>query len=302
VEQLCVSGRYRHLVFFDARGDVALGSRKLVSRSQPTAVQRPSKPLDSEEAELFQRLLSLAGLDWQDYRTGPLERRLPACLRALRVRTIREARRKIASDPDARAAAIGALLIGVTSFFRDSEVFDALDRDVLTHWSPGERGPRVWSAGCADGAELYSVAMLLARRSLLDDAWLEGSDCRADAILAANRGMVHDLALQTLDADFAEQFVRRERLGYRISPALRAATHWRVGNVLNRPPAGQVPWDIILCRNLAIYLEPAAAIQLWTNLADQLRPGGFLVVGKAERPREARGLHRVSHCIYRKAC
>jgi chemotaxis protein methyltransferase CheR len=70
-----------------------------------------------------------------------------------------------------------------------------------------------------------------------------------------------------------------------------------VANVLRAPSEGF--WDIILCRNVAIYLKREASCALWAMLALRLRPGGLLVVGNAERP-SVPGLNHLDRCLYRK--
>ena len=85
-----------------------------------------------------------------------------------------------------------------------------------------------------------------------------------------------------------------------MCPALRLAARWRTADVLAGPVPG--PWDLILCRNLAIYLQPDANARLWAGLESALRPGGFLVTGKAERPAgpAAARLRAAGPCVYRK--
>jgi chemotaxis protein methyltransferase CheR len=84
---------------------------------------------------------------------------------------------------------------------------------------------------------------------------------------------------------------------------LRAHCRWSVGDAFRLPPEvdGAGTRDLVLCRNLAIYLTPESAADLWERCLAQLRPGGLLVTGKAERPpahiRPA--LERVGPCIYR---
>ena len=85
---------------------------------------------------------------------------------------------------------------------------------------------------------------------------------------------------------------------FRIAAAIRAAITWRTGNVMQLPEPGA--WDLILCRNVAIYMETGVGAALWRTLESCLRPGGVLVVGKAERPTEAKGLVAMAPCIYRR--
>src|SRR5262249_62227868 len=103
-----------------------------------------------------------AGLAPRHYRTETLHRRLPACLRAVRARSLAHARRLLEDQPSLVATALGTLIIGVTSFFRDPGVFEQLRTQVLPGLLRGPGGLRVWCCGCSDGPEVYSLAVLLA--------------------------------------------------------------------------------------------------------------------------------------------
>ena len=162
-----------------------------------------------------------------------------------------------------------------------------------------ERRPalQVWSAGCSDGAELYSLAMLLRERDMLEGSIVLGTDCRADALTRALRGVFDVLSVAPPDEPRCRPHATLVEGHWHVAEPLRAALRWRTGNVLALSEPG--PWDVLLCRNLAIYLEPDAAAGLWRRLEASLRRGGLLVVGRAERPVGAsRAL--VAPCIYRR--
>src|SRR5690606_38568523 len=106
------------------------------------------------------------------YRSRPLERRLGACLRSLRVGSEDEAKALIAARPELLNRILSTLLIGVTEFFRDPLVFASLREIVVPELGRRTSAPRVLSVGCANGAELYSVAILLAEAGLLEGAAL----------------------------------------------------------------------------------------------------------------------------------
>jgi chemotaxis methyl-accepting protein methylase len=89
-----------------------------------------------------------------------------------------------------------------------------------------------------------------------------------------------------------------DQSSYVARDALRRAARWRWANVLAAPEPG--PWDLVLCRNLAIYLQPDAVARLWAGLAAVVRPGGLLVSGKAERPVGQADLEPEGPCIYRR--
>lgn len=294
--------RYRGITFFAPRGDIALGRRSGVAvKSVPTVRPPPAPATDPETREFIHRVLACSGLDPAFYRIEPLARRIPACLRALRVRGLDDARRRIERDARMRSLALATLVIGVTEFFRDPAVFDFLHDHVIPEAGRRADRLRIWSAGCSDGAELYSSAMLLAELGLLDRSELLGTDCRPEAVAAAREGWYDESRVKGLRPDRVKRFFSRWQHRLRATGILRAAARWEIADLLDDNRKRIVgDWDMILCRNVAIYLEPAAATAMWCSLAQRLRPEGVLVVGKAERPDAATGLRRLAPCIYRR--
>ncbi|MCE5231608.1 hypothetical protein LLG95_18675 [bacterium] len=236
--------------------------------------------------------------DLSAYRAGALQRRVPACLRALRVSSIREARQLLGQHPHLLQAALNALLIGVTGFFRDRIVFETLRRDVIPVVARRSGGVRVLAAGCSGGQELYSLAMLVAEQGALDRSFFLGLDCRADAIAEAAAGVFKPDALEGVDPALRDQYFVADGTSRRAIPALRSRMQWRKADLLYDRPRGT--WDVVLFRNVAIYMLPRAVHQLWAGIVDSLSVGGFLVTGKSERPAAHLPLVRLANCIYQK--
>ena len=244
-------------------------------------------------------VLGRAGLDAAAYRTRPLHRRLPACLRALKVGSTHAARELIDRNPHLVTEVVSCLLIGVTEFFREPGVFDILRTQILPALADRDRPLRIWSAACSTGAELYSVAILLSEAGLLERSYLLGTDCRGDAIERARLGLSDSAALNLLDRTMWDKYF--EPVGQRWRPveALRRQVHWKRADLLAGVEPG--PWDIILWRNAAIYLKASRAEAVWRRLASVLAPQGVLIAGKADRPSGDAGLTRAARCIYRAA-
>ena len=169
---------------------------------------------------------------------------------------------------------------------------------MLPELKRGRFGPHVWSAGCSVGAELYSLGMIFASHDWLPATYLLGTDCRLEALQQARAGWFDASACTTVPAPLRDTYLEQRGDRFRVSAALRGACRWRAANVLRAPEPGS--WDVILCRNTAMYLRPDAAARLWRQLEKALRPGGVLVVGKAERPLGANGLEPVGPCLYRR--
>ncbi len=240
-------------------------------------------------------LFNEAGVDISSYRPTVLLRRVPACLRALRAGTLEEARFILKGDPACLETAMDAVLLGVTEFFRDRDVFAFIETQILPRLLADAREPRIWSAACSTGQELYSTALLVERKRALGRVELLGTDCREDALRLAAGGIFGPPRKR-----MATGVQRLSLLGHalKVSENVRAKLQWRRGDLLRAAEPG--PWDLILWRNMAIYLTPAAAHGVWHRLAAELRPGGYLVSGKAEHPPPGTGLVRVAPAVYHK--
>ena len=139
-------------------------------------------------------------------------------------------------SPAALAALRRSILVAVTGLFRDPEQFDLLERDILPRLSEPGQGVRVWSAGCSDGSELYSVALSLGRLGVLPRSRLLGSDVLYERVEEARSGRA------------VPEDVRRET---------RAVIRWECRDLLREPPPSGL-FDLVLCRNVAIYFAPPA--------------------------------------------
>jgi chemotaxis methyl-accepting protein methylase len=250
-----------------------------------------------DDFEFLSWVLGRAGLDAAAYRPQPLHRRLPACLRALEVRSIDAARERLEREPRLVAKAISSLLIGVTEFFRDPEVFDSLRTQVLPTLAGGDKRLRIWSAACSTGTELYSMAVVLSEAGLLERSDLLGTDCRSDAVELAKQGLFDATTLKPVQGPMRDKYFERTGPHWRPVESIRRRLHWKVADLLTGVEQG--PWDIILWRNAAIYLNACPAETIWRRLASVLAPRGVLIAGKAERPPSDLGLTQFARHIYR---
>jgi chemotaxis protein methyltransferase CheR len=275
----------RRVVNFAAWGDL------------PTPTVEADQPLSDEIAAFLEWLFLQADLDFRMYRAESLIRRLPACFRALRVSTASQARALLERQPALKEAALSAMLVGVTSFFRDPSVFRMLRSELFS--LAGTRGALyVWSIGCSDGAELYSVGIMLAELDLLKDSYLLGTDCRADCIRRAKRGAYEYSEVKDVPSQQLSRSFDRQDSQFRVDGTIRTATQWRIGDILKTHEPGV--WDLILFRNTAMYMRAQGTDAIWQRLEHSLRPGGILVLGKAERPTGVDRLSFMAPCLYRR--
>jgi len=182
------------------------------------------------------------------------------------------------------------LLIGVTSFFRDPKAWEALKTKgfpALFAQRPTGGTLRVWVAGCSTGEEVYSLAILF--REAIEEKRLAGSinihifatDLDKDAIEKARSGVYPS----NISADVSEQRLRRffeknEMGRWRVSREIRELIVFASHNIIMDPPFTKL--DLLICRNLLIYLKPELQKKLIPLFHYSLNTGGLLFLGSAE--------------------
>jgi two-component system CheB/CheR fusion protein len=179
------------------------------------------------------------------------------------------------------------LLINVTQFFRDAEVFALLEKSIvpdLLRQRISDQPLRIWVPGCSTGEEVYSLLMLfheeISRQSLQVKLQFFASDVDADAVATAREGLYPKTILADVSAARLARFFVKEDQGYRVLPTLRADVVFAVQDVLIDPPFSRI--DMVSCRNLLIYLGTEAQAKVVSLFRFALRPGGILLLGTAE--------------------
>ena len=230
------------------------------------------------DAGALAALSAASGLRLESFRGAHVADRIGRALAGERLAGAEELAALLRRDERARSRFRRSVAVSHSGLFRDPDQFEALEQRVLPRLLEHTTRLRAWSAGCANGLELWSLAIVLNRLGVLDRAQLLGSDLLEENLAVARAG-VYDVV--------------------EITPALRGRVRWERRDIVHDPaPPGR--FDLVLCRNVAIYLEPAAKARLHRLLAGTLAPGGVLRLGRSERLGEpaALGLQRVEPHIY----
>lgn len=227
------------------------------------------------------------GHDFSQYKRATVLRRME---RRLQVRVLPDLPSYLAflqANEDETAPLLADMLISVTNFFRDREAFEALEREVITPLVAGaapDRAIRAWSMGCATGEEAYSVAMLLdeelKRQEHGATFQVFASDIDERALAVARRGTYpHSILLDVPPVRLRDHFVEHDHQ-YRILKPLRERVVFASHNALRDPPFSQL--DLIVCRNVLIYLNRDIQEKLLQVFHYALRERGVLFLGSSE--------------------
>jgi chemotaxis protein methyltransferase CheR len=190
------------------------------------------------------------------------------------------------SDADEHARLLEALSINVTGFFRNPEVWDGI-RDVLRMLSEDHRSIRVWSAACADGREPYSLSMLAMDDDRVDARMVtvHATDINDRALRLAREGAYESNHTSDLDEQLRylshyPTYVDRDGEQFTVGDNVRERVSFETHDLIRDDVEAR--YELVVCRNLFIYIDPEFKKRVMDNILDALRPGGYLVIGKAE--------------------
>ena len=242
--------------------------------------------------EILAHVSSHTNIDFRNYKPSSILRRISRRMTVTHASDLRDYLDYIRVHPDEIQELVKAFLIKVTGFFRDPEAFDILRRlvipELIDRASENGRILRVWSAGCATGEEAYSIALLLADHLGPDfPEWsvkIFATDLATDAINFARRGLYPENVLGELPDDYRQRFFERIDHGYRIAKTLRETVIFGQQDISRGVPFPRI--DLVVCRNLLIYLKPELQQTVLDLFAYSLgQTNGYLFLGTAETAR-----------------
>jgi two-component system CheB/CheR fusion protein len=227
------------------------------------------------------------GLDFTHYKPSTVTRRIERRLQLSRVRDIDAYVEQLKQEHEELDVLYRDLLIGVTRFFRNEEAFQLLEERILPELFAREKNTplRVWVAGCATGEEVYSLAILLhelAPRFGDRQVKIFATDVHRGSLELATRALYPEEAVANVSPERLQRYFICRGGSYQIVPDLRQMVVFAPHNVIRDAPFTRV--DLISCRNLLIYLQPAAQQKVLSFFHFALNRGGVVMLGPSESP------------------
>lgn len=242
---------------------------------------------DIEIGPLLELIKSEHGLDFSGYRRPSLARRVAKRMKTLGLLDVSAYHDLLCMCQRERERLIDAILINVTSFFRDEASWTFLAEKVVPELLRRKQGApkiRVWSAGCASGEEAYTLAMIFARAMGMDDfvkrVTIHATDVDDHALNSGRRGRYTEDQVRHLPPTLLREFFRRIDDSYAIRAQLRQRVTFHRHDIISDPPIMHV--DLLSCRNTLIYLNPETQARILNRFHRALNDGGILFLGRAE--------------------
>lgn len=242
---------------------------------------------DRDMTHILMHLRTITGQDFSLYKKSTIGRRIERRMLQHNIENAELYIHYLKGNPAEAHILFKELLINVTNFFRDTDAFEVLQKEILPQLCKGMLDDyvfRVWVAGCATGEEAYSIAILL--HELKEETHqkftvhIYSTDLDDDVIAIARAGMYSNNIVQDVSPERLRRFFIKEEAGYRIKKEIRENVVFAVHNVFKDPPFTKL--DLLACRNLMIYLEPELQNRLIPVFHYSLKQDGVLFLSPSE--------------------
>jgi two-component system, chemotaxis family, CheB/CheR fusion protein len=269
--------------------------------------------METQEKVAFEHLLEYLrqnrGFDFTGYKRPSLLRRITRRIESLGMDSIEKYRDYLEVHPNEFLLLFNSILINVTSFFRDPEVWQHLANtivpEILDAKAPHE-SIRVWSAGCSSGEEAFTIAMIFAERmgtvEFCNRVKIYATDADEEALIEARAAAYKPERLEGLSPHLVEKYFTKAGERYQLDKDLRRCVIFGRHDLVQDAPISKV--DLLTCRNVLIYLNSEVQAKIAGRLHFALNPNGYLLLGKAETLVSQSSLFspvEVKHRIFRKA-
>jgi two-component system, chemotaxis family, CheB/CheR fusion protein len=250
---------------------------------------RPPEELEQDPAleDLLLFIRDSRGFDFTGYKRTSLTRRIRKRMQEIGVADYLDYRDRLESNTEEFGYLFNTILINVTSFFRDTEAWSYLQRDIVPGLLANANASdeiRIWSAGCATGEEAYSLAIMFAEALGIEECAkrvkIYGTDVDEDALQYGRSGIYPAKSLEPLTAELRDRYFERHGAQYAFRPDLRRRVIFGRHDITRDAPISRL--DLLACRNTLMYFNVETQSQVIDRFHFALRDNGHLFLGKAE--------------------
>lgn len=243
--------------------------------------------LDSDIERIFPLIHRSSGIDFSLYKPPTLKRAIQKRIHALKLKDINQYVNHLERNKKEAKTLSDTMLIRVTGFFRDPDVFKVLKKRFFPQFvkTKSHDPIRIWVPGCCTGEEVYSLAIALmdyftAKRIVPPPLQLFGTDLNEEALNKARSGIYSKKDIQGVNPAFLRHYFKKVNHHYQIDKNIRSSCTFAKQDLAHDPPFSKL--DLVSCRNVLIYLKSETQEKIVKIFHYSLKPSGFLLLGKSE--------------------
>lgn len=245
-------------------------------------------PEEHDYSKLKDLIKNKLGFNCEQYKDSHFKRRIDVRMRATNSKSFGDYIQYLNTNKEEYPELMDTLTVNVTNFFRNSETYEIVEKDVLPaiikSRSTGLRNIRIWSAGCSIGVEAYSIAILL-KKILGNDLsrysiQITGTDIDKESLRRAEEGIYTEVEMKEVPVDIRTKYFDRIGDRYHVKDEIKKVAKFRRNDLISGEKL--TGFDAIFCRNVTIYFEKHLQENLYMDFYNSLNKGGFFVMGKTE--------------------
>lgn len=238
--------------------------------------------------EFIKEAAPLLDLQWRRFKRGGIKRKVERRITELGLSNFEDYLLKIKRDPEEKSCLSQILTVTITRFFRDKEVFDILENSIIPAILKNKKGKdefKIWSVGCANGEEPYSLSILW--REKFEKIWSQidlsilATDINESLLERAREGRYKKSSLKEVPEEIFQRHFKIENGFYILDRSIRESVEFKKHDIIHGELFSGM--DIIFCRNLAFtYFSKECQMNVLKKIARSLNEGGYLIIGKDE--------------------
>ena len=246
---------------------------------------RVEKAEEDEFNAIFSILRESINVDFSQYKKSTITRRIERRMAAIKATTLLDYINYLKENKDEVELLYKDMLIGVTSFFRDTEAFEALKKEFQRYIRDrkDEDQLRIWISACSTGEEAYSIAIILDEilgANSNKHIKIFATDVDEEAVQKARNGIFPEVTLSNISPERLSRYFTQRGNEFEVKPQLKERVIFSRHNIILDPPF--VNMDLVTCRNMLIYFETDLQKKIFTTFAYSLKQYGLLFLGKSE--------------------
>ncbi len=237
--------------------------------------------------EFLKEVASSVGLQWRPFKRRGIERRVKNRIVQIGLSHFEEYLLKIKNDPEEQNHLSKILIVTISRFFRDQEVFHAVGSSIIPILleEKNKKDFKIWSIGCASGEEPYSLSILWKEK--FEKIWphihlsILATDIDERLFKRAEKGRYKKSSLKEVPQDILKDYFKMDNGFYILDQVVRESIRFKRHDIIHEEPFSGM--DMVFCRNLAFtYFSKESQMDVLKKIAGSLRGKGYLVIGKDE--------------------
>ncbi len=246
-----------------------------------------SELLSNADFDLFRKVIyAESGITFSETNRSILDSRLKERLRDKKMDSLQDYYQLVTSNKEEMKLLLDSVTTNLTRFFRNQPHFDAFEHYVIPHLVEQKKNSpdkkiRIWSAGCSTGEEPYTIAMIL--KDILHPPYgfeIMASDLSLKSLMVGRQGFYPESRIAGVPEKYLSRFFTKTPEGYQVNADVMSTIRFDYHNLKYAPTTRNL--DIVFCRNVLIYFDEAAQLEVINHFWDAMAPHSYLYIGHSE--------------------